>query len=132
VTELFDAIASPWSLVWVLVVFGVAPGFVLRLLVLLYPKRDPRRWELVAELYAIPRLMRPMWVAEQIEVALFEGLSRRIKRLAPFCHHPVRLSCAIAAWAVGSFMNDYSKSFEEKAEVERLAPHWFDDSDASA
>ena len=32
------------------------------------------RIELVAELYAVPRIQRPLWVAEQLETALFEGL----------------------------------------------------------
>lgn len=32
----------------------------------------------MAELYAVPRIERPLWVAEQLEVALFEGLAHRI------------------------------------------------------
>ncbi len=62
----------------VLVVFGFAPGFCLRLIVLAYPRSDPRRTELIAELYAVPRIQRPLWVAEQLEVGLFEGLGHRI------------------------------------------------------
>ena len=77
-SELLGSIVSWPSLVLVLVVFGFAPGFCLRLVVLAYPRSDPRRKELVAELYAIPRSQRPLWVAEQIEVALFEGLVRRM------------------------------------------------------
>jgi len=81
--ELLEAV-GPTSLVsflLVLLVFGFAPGFVLRIVVLLYPKGDDRRRELVAELYVIPRLIRPVWVAEQIETALFEGLKMRIGRV---------------------------------------------------
>ncbi|MEO7196375.1 MAG: hypothetical protein ABIZ05_16440 [Pseudonocardiaceae bacterium] len=77
-SELLNAAASWRSLVLVLVVFGFAPGFCLRLIVLAYPRRDPRRKELIAELDAVPRIERPLWVAEQLEVALFEGFGHRI------------------------------------------------------
>lgn len=78
--ELLDAFPT-WS--WasfgtLLLVFGFAPGAVLRVLVHAYPPDDPRRDELIGELYAVPRLNRPMWVAEQLEVALFEGLPERL------------------------------------------------------
>jgi len=45
-----------------LVVFGFAPGIALRLIVLAFHRDDPRRRELLAELYAVPRLERPFWV----------------------------------------------------------------------
>lgn len=54
--------------------FGFAPGALLRLIVLLYPRDHPRRRELIGELYAYPRIERPFWVAEQLELALAEGL----------------------------------------------------------
>ena len=75
--ELIDAVTSWPSLLLVLLVFGFLPGFCLRLIVLAYPRGDPRRAELIAELYAVPRIQRPLWVAEQLEVALFEGLAHR-------------------------------------------------------
>lgn len=75
--ELLDAVASLKGLVLVLLVFGFAPGFCLRLIVLTYPRDDPRRAELIAELYTVPRIWRPLWVAEQLEVGLFEGLRHR-------------------------------------------------------
>lgn len=59
-------------------VFGCTPGFCLRLLILAYPRSDPRRTELIAELYTVPRIQRPLWVAEQLETALFEGLPHRL------------------------------------------------------
>ena len=76
--ELLEAVVSWPSLLLVLVVFGFAPGFCLRLIVLAYPRGDHRRGELIAELYAVPRVKRPLWVVEQLEVALFEGLAHRI------------------------------------------------------
>jgi Uncharacterized protein conserved in bacteria (DUF2314) len=62
-----------------LIVFGFAPGAVLRLVVLAFPRDDPRRYELLAELHAVPRMERPFWVLEQFEVALFEGIGGRIQ-----------------------------------------------------
>ena len=76
--ELLETVASWPSLLLVVVVFGLAPGLCLRLIVLAYPRGDPRRAELIAELYAVPRIQRPLWVAEQLEVALFEGLGNRL------------------------------------------------------
>jgi hypothetical protein len=77
-TELLDTVASWPSLLLVVLVFGFAPGFCLRLLVLAYPRSDPRRTELIAELYVVPRIHRPLWVAEQLEIALCEGLPHRL------------------------------------------------------
>jgi hypothetical protein len=77
-TELLEALASPWNFLWAVIVFGFAPGFCLRLIVLAYPSDDPRRRELIAELYAVPRSKQPLWVAQQLEVALFEGLANRV------------------------------------------------------
>ncbi len=57
-----------------LVVFGFAPGALLRIIVLAFPSDDPRREELLAELRVVPRLERPFWVLEQLEVAIFEGV----------------------------------------------------------
>ena len=62
--ELLEAVGS-WPSLLVLLVFGFAPGFCLRLIVLAYPRSDPRRAELIAELYAVPRVQRPLGVAEQ-------------------------------------------------------------------
>lgn len=78
-TELIEIIASWRSLLLVLVVFGFAPGFVLRLLVRIYPKDDPRRTELISELYMLGRAERLLFVAEQLETVLFEGAPHRLK-----------------------------------------------------
>lgn len=58
-------------------VFGFMPGAVLRIVVLLLPTNDLRRREIVSELYAFPRWRRPTWVAEQLEICLFEGIAAR-------------------------------------------------------
>jgi hypothetical protein len=80
----------------VVVVFGFVPGFCLRLIILAYPRSDPRRAELIAELYAVSRIQRPLWVAEQLEVALFEGLPHRISAARQLTRW------RLAFWAGGS------------------------------
>lgn len=61
--------------------FGLAPGLLLRVIVRLYPKESPRRTELLAELHdehgKRPYLDRVVWVFEQCELALCEGLPQR-------------------------------------------------------
>ncbi len=83
----FTQVISWRALVAAVVVFGFAPGAVLRLIVLVFGRSDPRRRELLAELHAVPRWERPVWVAEQLEVALAEGIGGRLarawRRLAP-------------------------------------------------
>lgn len=61
-----------------LLIFGFFPGLFARLISLCFRKDDPRRQELIAEVYGIPRLERPMWVAEQFERALSEGIWERL------------------------------------------------------
>jgi hypothetical protein len=78
--ELIGAIEVWSTFLIALIVFGLAPGVVLRLIVTMYPRNDSRRKEIVAELYAVPRTERPFWVVEQLEVAVFEGLPRRRKK----------------------------------------------------
>lgn len=88
IPELLDTVASWSSLLLLVVVFGFAPGFCLRLIVLAYPRHNPRRTELIAELYAVPRIERPLWVAEQLETALFEGLPHRFSALLRWITRP--------------------------------------------
>jgi hypothetical protein len=75
---LLETVAVWPGLLLAILVYGFLPGFCLRLIVLAYPRGDPRRDELIAELYAVPRVGRPFWVAQQLEVALFEGLGHRV------------------------------------------------------
>lgn len=89
-TELLRIVASWPSLLLVVLVFGFAPGFCLRLLVLAYPCNDPRRTELIAELYTVPRIQRPLWVAEQLETALFEGVPHRLMAVFQWAARPHR------------------------------------------
>lgn len=79
VAELLDTLVSLPTLLLAILIYGFAPGFLLRLLVLVYERDDPRRAELVAELYAVPRLKRVFWVAEQAETAIFDGLVPRVR-----------------------------------------------------
>ncbi len=80
-SELLDAAVSLPTLLIALFVFGFAPGAALRLIVRLYPKGDPRRQEMIAELYAVPRWERPFWVTEQLEMALAATLGLRYRVL---------------------------------------------------
>jgi hypothetical protein len=58
---------------------GFFPGAINRALAMVYPRDDPRRAEMIAELYAVPRLQRWMWVAEQAERVLLAVLPERIR-----------------------------------------------------
>jgi hypothetical protein len=82
VNELLDSLVSLPTLLLAIVVYGFAPGFLLRLLVLVYERDDPRRAELIAELYNVPRFKRPFWVAEQIETAIFDACGWSSRRWA--------------------------------------------------
>jgi hypothetical protein len=75
-----QVIAWP-TLLLSLLMFGFAPGAVLRIIVLAFRRDDPRRTELLAELPHVPRIERPFWVCEQLEVVLFEGLAGRFTAL---------------------------------------------------
>jgi hypothetical protein len=62
-----------------LVVFAIAPGVVLRCLLLAWPRDDPVRAELLADLAMLPFRERPFFVASQIPNAVFDGLATRIR-----------------------------------------------------
>lgn len=67
-------LSFPWgALAAAILVFGYFPGLVLSLVMKVYHRDDPRRAELQAELYAVPRWERPFWVAEQFELATREA-----------------------------------------------------------
>ena len=99
-------------------VFGFAPGVVLQLIVLLYRRGNPRRQELLGELYAVPRIERPFWVAEQLEVAIFEGLRDRLRgwrgRLA------IRIIDLIALIVNSAFRRELLRQQERLVKQERL------------
>jgi hypothetical protein len=77
VSDLVTALQDWRVVVVVMALFGTAPGVVLRLLVHLYPEGHERRRELLNELYAVPYVERPWFVAQQLETTLFEGLGER-------------------------------------------------------
>ena len=98
-----------------LLVFGFAPGAVLRLIVLAFHRDDPRRSELLAEIHAVPRLERPFWVLEQLEVALFEGIWGRVVWAAT--------GRVIHRWHLGSGVQRnlaYPETFEIPSEEQKL------------
>lgn len=78
-TELLESVVSWPTLLLAFAIYGFAPGILLRSLVLLYEHDDPRRTELITELYEVPRWERPFWVAQQIETVIYEGLGPRIR-----------------------------------------------------
>lgn len=99
-----------------LLVFGFAPGAVLRVIVLAFHHDDPRRAELIAELYVVPRIERPFWVMQQLEVALFEGVWDRIVWAATGrVIHRWHLESGVARSLA------YPKTFPIPAEAERLS-----------
>ncbi|TDD91965.1 hypothetical protein E1202_04325 [Saccharopolyspora karakumensis] len=95
----------------VIVAFGFVPGFCLRLIVLMYPHNDPRRTELVSELYAVPRAERPLWVAEQLEAALFEGLVKRLASVVQRVRSALRRA-----------KSDAKRQDQERSKPQDLAP----------
>lgn len=79
-TSLFSDVISWRALAVAIIVLGFAPGALLRIIVLAFARSDPRRRELLAELHSVPRWERPLWVAEQLEVALAEGIVGRLAK----------------------------------------------------
>jgi hypothetical protein len=72
-----SAFASWHFVVIVLLVFGFAPGAVLRIVVKAWPKGDPMRGALRGDFAVRSHWERPFFVAAQIDNALFDGLGAR-------------------------------------------------------
>lgn len=114
VEQMLQLVVSWPAFVGLLLVFGFAPGAVLRFVVLAFERGDPRRDELLAELHVVPRLERPFWVAEQLEVAIFEGLRDRLLWLAT--------GRIIHRWRLGSGVEShrlYPDTFEIPSEEDK-------------
>lgn len=82
--ELVSVPISPWYTIPAAVgllalTFVFAPGVLLHLGVLLFPKGHERRKQFTADLYDVPYLRRPFWVASTLVRCLFEGLPARIQ-----------------------------------------------------
>lgn len=82
--ELVNVPITPWYAIPAAVgllalTFAAAPGVLLHLGVLLFPKKDERRKQFTADLYDVPYLKRPFWVAGTIIRCLFEGLPKRVR-----------------------------------------------------
>jgi len=114
-SDLFGAVLSWKGLIVAMLAFGFAPGVFLRLIVLAFHRDDPRRDELLAELRVVPFIERPVWVAQQLEVALFEGLWDRA-----------------FAWAAGRVF--WRWRLESGVESHRRSPEtfWIPDNDEKA
>jgi hypothetical protein len=100
-----------------LLIFGFAPGMVLAFILRLLPKDDPRRRELHAELYAVPRWEQPYWVFQQLEVAIRTGLFPEVSWYwGRWVWHRAKLDCGM------DLHRQYPDSFwvpraEEKAKL---------------
>jgi hypothetical protein len=84
-SDLIGTVTSSWYAIplgslLIGMTFGFCPRLMLRLIVKLYPASDERREELLGELRSVNRAMRVLWVCEQLEPALFDGLPRKIKQ----------------------------------------------------
>ena len=77
--QLIAEIANWKMFLLVIFIYAICPQWALRLQVMVYDKDDPRRHELLAELYAVPYIKRPFWVAEQFETALADGVWPRFR-----------------------------------------------------
>lgn len=60
-----------------LLLFGLVPAFVVRLVALCFPESDERRAEMIAEFRAVPRLDQPFWALQQVERIFFEAIPAR-------------------------------------------------------
>jgi hypothetical protein len=63
-----------------LLVYGVAPRPAMKVITWAWPRSDPRRGELRAELEAVPYWKRPLFVADVLGAALSDGLPLRARR----------------------------------------------------
>jgi hypothetical protein len=82
-TQLAGQATSPISVLAVAVIFGFVPAAVLKMLVQLYPVDDPRRTELMGELYAQPYRYRLLFTAAMIPTVVVDApVARRRARQA--------------------------------------------------
>lgn len=81
--------------------FGFGPRLILRVVVHAWPEDDGRRRETLAALEHVSYARRPLFVAEQIEAALVDGLWPRIRRQLRRRTSSFR-GIFMLAWMVGS------------------------------
>lgn len=83
---------------------GVTSNVTIRFIARVWPRSDPVRRELVANLQALPLHRRPLYVADQVTNAICDGLPSRFRQWQ--ARHQDRLSIRliimlpIAAWVV--------------------------------
>jgi hypothetical protein len=71
--------AGGGSLILAGLVFGFAPVIVAKVLATAFPKSDPRRAEMLAEIYKVPYKNRVTWLFEQSARVVTEAVPARIK-----------------------------------------------------
>jgi len=89
-------------LLGVVAAFGAAPALILRTATLIYPQDHPRRRELVAELYAVKRHERVLWVSEVLIAVLSEGVPLRLRSVR-----------SLLRWRGGRWVRHPVGSFDE-------------------
>jgi len=73
-----------------LFLLGLVPNLFLRLIVKVWPKDDPVRKELLANLEALPAHRRPFYVLDQLLNAFTDGLHARLERARSHRSRPSR------------------------------------------
>jgi hypothetical protein len=111
---LIEQMLSWHGLLFVLLMFGFAPGLVLRFALLAYPRDHPDRAELLGEYYAVPYIERPLFVAAGCERAICDGLPARALQMRE--RHTWRIRAAASA-AVGALVE---RSDEHGAAVHQV------------
>ena len=114
--DYLTGIVLDWRTWVAMAVLVFVPGLLLRIFLLVFPRHDPRRQELLAEMYAVPVCRRPLWVIAQIEVIVWEGFPERWYQFA--------IGRIIDRWKLGSGVKSHAAhpdTFWLPAEKERIA-----------
>lgn len=83
------------------------PVFATRVLALMYPRRHPRRIELVAELGEVPYFERVKWAAGVTATGLVDGIPCRVKLAAATARFVARGAViVVCTWFLSRVMQD--------------------------
>jgi hypothetical protein len=101
-----------------LLTVALMPDKVLRVLLQIYPKGHPRRVELEAEFFAMRRREQVAWLAELVEVVLFDGIPARMHartqvvprtRKGSRTTQHISATCAMVIIAFGTLIDAHSR-----------------------